>query len=687
MWPAIGAAGRVSADSSSERAMTLAGTWLTHCLSAHTACKESKTSSSHAIAPTRVLDVGLESGDIRLYEPARDEQCRYAALTYCWGTGGTESTGPTTTTKANYAQRKARISFYSLSRTLQDAVRITRSLSISFLWIDALCIIQDSPEDWDRESSTMSSIFANSTVTIAADGATHCHEGCFVAGEHRNRTILRIPCPGLQEKDVKGKVVKQGKDSFVYIRKPGVRNESNGSHAAQTLERPAIDTRAWTMQERLLAPRMLHYTASELVWECAVETRCECQVAVKDSTILNYSPFKQKYMADWSQEDGERTAVNRSQSRRHHLSKRFSSQLGPSFQTILNVGRPTFLGQDLTSTPLFHGDSTNPRPRLRWRSVVVEYTQRNLTFDKDRLTAISGLASTMSEHDPMYYDASDYLFGIWKAELVRNLLWHVVGRDVSIFNDTNFKISQRLDYSYSPSWSWASITGAITYYDEITDEKQRATQLEPRTKLLSVTCTPTTQNPYGPGNGELEVEGDLIKVVLQTFTQGNFLVPRVFSPMSGPDALGDAYLDIQGCSNNETADEEEFAWLIVAHLVALGRSNISAQGIQPVGLLLKPVPGRVDTYRRVGLVKGHLRAAAWSKLYSSHQKKDNRRSLGGMVASMGQVRYVAMVTPASLIERSDFVELLKPIPTNSNPSAGSQSWAGGRDPFLILCLL
>lgn len=217
------------------------------------------------------------------------------------------------TLKSNYTERKARIAFDSLPRTLQDAVRITRSLSIKFLWIDALCIVQDAPDDWERESSSMSSIFAHSTVTIAADGAAHCHEGCCVASEHRNRTIMRIPCRGLQRKDQEGKFIGYGEESFIYVRKPGIENESNGSHAQQFAKRPIIDTRAWTMQERLLAPRILHYTASELVWECAVESKCECKVAVKEANILNYSPFKQNYMRDWSEGGDEGDPVYRAQ--------------------------------------------------------------------------------------------------------------------------------------------------------------------------------------------------------------------------------------------------------------------------------------------------------------------------------------------------------------------------------------
>lgn len=633
MWPAIGAAGRVSADSSSQHATGLANTWLKHCLTNHIACQ----SKVRGKLPTRVLDVGRESRDLFLHETTKaDLAYRYAALTYCWGTGSSES-GPMRTQKSNYAERKSRIAFDLLPRTIQDAVRITISLSINFLWVDALCIVQDAPDDWARESSSMSSIFAQSTVTIAADGAAHCHEGCFVAGAHRNRTIMRIPCRGPQRKDVKDRVVGYGDDSFIYVRKPGIENESNGSHTLQISTRPTIDTRAWTMQERLLAPRILHYTADELVWECEEESRCECKVAVKDATILNLSPFKQNYKRFWAEVDGKRERAYYDESRR------------PWAQSVFV-------------------NSTDPRPQLNWRSVLAEYTQRNLTFDTDRLAAISGLASTMSEHDTTNYHPRDYLFGIWKSDLVRNLLWHVTGGEDDIFNDVSFKTSRRLDESFAPSWSWASVTGAIAYYDEVNDENQRLTQLEPRISLLGDTCIPSTQNLYGPGTGELYVEGHLISVRVKTFVQGDRFVSRAFDSSSPSDVLGDAFLDIRDRFDNEVAHEEDLSWLVIAHLVALRRSNIFVQGVRPIGILLKAIPGRDNTYRRVGLVKRNLRTNLrtnrWGLAYSSPSRKKTIAEAWPM-ASIGQVRANNKGNRSHEADySSDFDELWELVPTN-----------------------
>ncbi|PMD19341.1 heterokaryon incompatibility, partial [Hyaloscypha hepaticicola] len=67
----------------------------------------------------------------------------------------------------------------TLPKTFQDAVLITRDLGVRYLWIDSLCIIQDSDEDWEQEAARMSEVYANGYVMLAAHGSENCHGGCF----------------------------------------------------------------------------------------------------------------------------------------------------------------------------------------------------------------------------------------------------------------------------------------------------------------------------------------------------------------------------------------------------------------------------------------------------------------------------------------------------------------------------
>lgn len=71
----------------------------------------------------------------------------------------------------------------NLTKTFRDAVNITQNLELDYLWIDALCIIQDSISDWEKESATMSSVYGGSTINIAATGAINGDVGCFLKPE------------------------------------------------------------------------------------------------------------------------------------------------------------------------------------------------------------------------------------------------------------------------------------------------------------------------------------------------------------------------------------------------------------------------------------------------------------------------------------------------------------------------
>ena len=67
----------------------------------------------------------------------------YVALSYCWG--GDQAVK---TTKATLEKHKTGIPIYSLPATIRDAITVTRRVGIGFLWVDSLCIIQDSPDQY-----------------------------------------------------------------------------------------------------------------------------------------------------------------------------------------------------------------------------------------------------------------------------------------------------------------------------------------------------------------------------------------------------------------------------------------------------------------------------------------------------------------------------------------------------------
>ena len=83
----------------------------------------------------------------------------YLALSYCWGKPQPLAT---TLRKKNFVQLKTGILLSSLAETIQDAIVLCRKLDVGYLWVDALCIIQDDGVDWSSESQKMALIYAQS---------------------------------------------------------------------------------------------------------------------------------------------------------------------------------------------------------------------------------------------------------------------------------------------------------------------------------------------------------------------------------------------------------------------------------------------------------------------------------------------------------------------------------------------
>lgn len=137
--------------------------WLSECRSSHSNCSSIE---KHSL-PTRVIDVGPSDGSVapRLRQ-SMGESGEWAALSHCWGKFVSKMLTSTTFDDLIHS-----IPMTTLSNNFQDAIKITRILGIQYLWIDSLCIIQDSTEDWLRESARMGEIYKYSVLTIAATNA------------------------------------------------------------------------------------------------------------------------------------------------------------------------------------------------------------------------------------------------------------------------------------------------------------------------------------------------------------------------------------------------------------------------------------------------------------------------------------------------------------------------------------
>lgn len=154
----------------------LARYWLDQCLAKHVKCRESKPNH----IPTRLLclDSAGDTGCVRLYKTTdEDIGLGYCTLSHCWG-GATDIL---TLTSQNITSLFNSIKIEHLPKTFRDAIEVTKALGLEYLWIDSLCIIQDSSDDWSREAAVMGTIYANATCTISAA----------VGGDHKRRLLHR----------------------------------------------------------------------------------------------------------------------------------------------------------------------------------------------------------------------------------------------------------------------------------------------------------------------------------------------------------------------------------------------------------------------------------------------------------------------------------------------------------------
>lgn len=163
-------------NTNSAEHVALARLWIDHCQRIHHK-KRSSCNWHTKFVPTRLLRLSGsgESLKVNLHITSDpDRALDYCCLSHCWGGSKT-----LLLTKPNSAELKKDIPIADIPQTYLDAIHITQSLGVSYLWIDSLCILQDSEEDWTEEAAAMARIYTNSYCTIAAAGADDCHKGCY----------------------------------------------------------------------------------------------------------------------------------------------------------------------------------------------------------------------------------------------------------------------------------------------------------------------------------------------------------------------------------------------------------------------------------------------------------------------------------------------------------------------------
>ncbi|OAP59106.1 hypothetical protein AYL99_06404 [Fonsecaea erecta] len=473
--------------------------WMWTCMSKHGQCSPRSLHLRQRQLPKRLLEVGGEAANtvrLRTVESIGDAYAiEYLALSHCWGT---EPPRVILTTRSA-ASLVAGVDVDELCRTFQDAVAVTKrfwdEFAVRYLWIDSLCIIQDSTEDWRHESTIMGEIYQNAFCTLAATAAADGTRGFFSDRDPR----LVSPCtvPVVPQKRGGGEKMTR----FFYC--------VDHDDWAKNVSRAPLNGRSWVLQERLLSPRVLHFGADQLYWECS------------------------------GLEASEAFPVG------------FPDGLGEQFKQLLPFsGLPANMSSS-SSSPQGRwdpspGTSNGRGPYAIWDQVMETYSAGQLSRRSDRLVALSGIARKLQRrlipHDT-------YLAGLWKQDLPFELLWDVKDLPRSppppphLYKSHSHSSRPEYGYGYgcedeyiAPSWSWASRMATVPCETETW--ATASTLIE----ITSATVVPVDHaDPMGQiRSGSLRVAGVLVRASLSRIHQPGSPTPGLALRIHGERAVPSA---------------------------------------------------------------------------------------------------------------------------------------------------
>lgn len=307
--------------------------------------------------PKRVIDIGNSGNEktVRLLETGTNCSGRYICLSHCWG--GSQHFR---TTNETVKERMISINIDDLPLNFQDTIDLTRRLGVRYLWIDALCIIQDSKDDWEAEAAKMGVYYKNSWLTIAAGMFKDGSRGLFTERHIPEQPMCRLQVAGTEVEEVSNLYFSLDplqpppqemdlSNSCDSLTTHKLRPSSN-EHLVKSM--PPIRSRAWALQEELLADRYVILEPS--------------QVYFRYGGFVDFETGRQEVL---------------------DASSAFSG------------GKLCFKSAD-------------------WQTVVRRYSARDLTQEMDKLPALSGLA-----HEYRDTWGGDYLAGLWRKDLWQGLLW------------------------------------------------------------------------------------------------------------------------------------------------------------------------------------------------------------------------------------------------------------------------
>jgi hypothetical protein len=347
--------------------------WIDRCTQMHgTTCSLSimPAESSRRLKDLILIDV------IQACITTAPENARYAALSYCWGTAPTlkHLIGNSAELKAEGALTNT-----TAPATIRDAITLVRRIGERYLWVDALCIVQDDPTSKEAQLSQMGLVYAQAAFTIVAAG-----------------TDADAGLPGIRSntRQIDQSVLQVGEKALVTV--------IDNSDYYGGVRESVWETRAWTMQEKIISKKLLIFTDLQVYWSCWKALWLE-EVVLEDVPNLTFL---------------------------HKPASTGTGSYGEGFSSLRNK---------LQSRSIYD----------LYETLVNGYMKRHLSFQSDILNAFSGLCEVLGA-----IGNETFHWGLPIHRFEEALCWRLISGGKRNHARTN------IGSVPFPSWSWAAWHGS-----------------------------------------------------------------------------------------------------------------------------------------------------------------------------------------------------------------------------------
>lgn len=477
----------------------------------------------------------------------------------------------------------------TLPKTFRDAIQFASKLeTVGYIWIDSLCILQDEKDDWLSQSAQMDKVYGESFLNISSTAAKNDDEGLFF---ERNHELLWGDEINLDVSGIPGLMPDTPGDRKPWVDQPDLRRciILDVSFWDDLVNDAPVNKRGWVLQERVMAPRVLHFCKDQIAWECLEHNRAESlplevpTFQLRSDEIVNGRRLRSL---------GERSARELRLSRLHG-----------GFDPEHHLEPQIYIFE-------------------LWKQIVEVYSRMELTDKMDKIVALSGIARQIAIQIGTPENPTTYVAGLWRLHLESQLLWKVetvFEQQTRTFKHPSTRPCEQ--QSRAPSFSWASVDthmGNGVVYGEVTDRGLKIEIVRVEVEAES------SERPYGliKEGGSIWIWGVLRPVRLFLFTSYEHGMSakkcvNELKPNIAPACTAHVGWKLKGIGKGDLEAEEHANVSLDCfsqdrhQVLDSGRMFCMPAAIGDringeeylICLLLQEMTGRKGTFRRIGLTK------------------------------------------------------------------------------------